>query len=108
MTTNSSRLVVIAGGSGFLGRGLARCLLERGYETTILSRSASPPADVPAGVKWAHWDAESLGEWSACLDGAVAVVNFVGRSVDCRKTVENQRIIRIPRQVMPGAGPGNE
>jgi uncharacterized protein (TIGR01777 family) len=93
MATNSSRLVVIAGGSGFLGRGLARCLLERGYQTTILSRSASPPADFPTGVNWACWDAESLGEWSACLDGAAAVVNFVGRSVDCRKTEEHKRII---------------
>ena len=93
MATTSSRLVVIAGGSGFLGRGLARCLLERGYETTILSRSASPPADFPTGANWACWDAESLGDWTACLDGAVAVVNFVGRSVDCRKTKENKRII---------------
>lgn len=93
MATITSRRVVIAGGSGFLGRGLARSLLGRGFETTILSRSASPPADFPKGVNWATWDAKSLGPWSACLDGAQAVVNFVGRSVDCRKTVENQRVI---------------
>jgi uncharacterized protein (TIGR01777 family) len=86
-------IVVIAGGSGFLGRGLARYLTERGYETTILSRFASPPADFPKGSKWVTWDAESLGEWSACLEGAAAVVNFVGRSVDCRKTEENKRVI---------------
>jgi uncharacterized protein (TIGR01777 family) len=44
-------------------------------------------------VRWAVWDAKSLGEWSACLDGATAVVNLVGRSVDCRKTEENKRVI---------------
>jgi len=36
MVTDSSRLVVIAGGSGFLGRGLARSLLERGYEIDVI------------------------------------------------------------------------
>jgi len=35
------------------------------------------------------WDARSLGDWKAHLDGAAAMVNLVGRSVDCIKTPDH-------------------
>ncbi len=75
--------VVIAGGSGFLGLNLARWLAERGAgEVVVLSRS-KPPAG-----PWQHepWDARSQGAWAKAIDGAGAVVNLAGRSVDCIKT----------------------
>jgi len=37
-----------------------------------------------------HWDGEHLGAWAGELDGAVAVVNMAGRSVDCRYTERNK------------------
>jgi uncharacterized protein (TIGR01777 family) len=89
--------VVIAGGSGFLGRGLARELRQRGSSVTILSRSDSRPSDWPddltEGVDWLKWDARTLGEWASCLEGVTAMVNLVGRTVDCRKTPENKKVI---------------
>lgn len=97
MANAASPHVVIAGGSGFLGRGLAAELLSRGYAVTVLGRGdvppGAPPTEMPAGVKWLAWDARTPGPWASCLDGAAALVNFVGRSVDCRKTPENRRII---------------
>jgi len=79
--------ILIAGGSGFLGVSLAAHLLDRGYAVTILSRN--PPR--PKGP-WRHvsWDARTLGDWSRELDGATALVNLVGRSVDCIKTPDHQ------------------
>lgn len=85
--------IVIAGGSGFLGRGLVTALLNQDIDVTILSRSASPPADVPDGADWRQWDGRTCSEWAECLNGARAVINLVGRSVDCRKTPQNKRII---------------
>ncbi|HMN40210.1 MAG TPA: DUF1731 domain-containing protein [Phycisphaerales bacterium] len=75
--------IVIAGGSGFLGMSLAAHLADSGCPIAILSRHA-PRAAGP----WQHipWDARTLGDWSACLDGAGALVNLVGRSVNCVKT----------------------
>lgn len=90
---NAARHVVIAGGSGFLGRGLAQELLSRGYAVTVLGRGDAPPTEMPPGVTWLSWDARTLGPWASCLNGAAALVNFVGRSVDCRKTPENKRVI---------------
>lgn len=85
--------VVLAGGSGFLGRGLAGALTAAGYGVTVLSRSALVPEGFPAGVDWRRWDAKTVGPWAAALDGAAAVVNLVGKSVDCRKTPANVREI---------------
>jgi uncharacterized protein (TIGR01777 family) len=37
-----------------------------------------------------RWDARTLGEWRRELDGAIGLVNLVGRSVDCIKTPDHQ------------------
>jgi len=81
------RHVVIAGGSGFLGVSLAHHLLETGAKVTVLSRN--PPT--PDG-RWdfVGWDARNLGDWKSVLNGAAAVINLVGRSVDCIKTPDNR------------------
>ncbi len=78
--------VVIAGGTGFLGLNLAGALCGRGDEVLLLSRNA-PAASGP----WAHeqWDGRSVGAWARSLDGADAVVNLAGRSVDCVKTPDH-------------------
>ncbi len=78
--------VVIAGGSGFLGRNLARALVRRGAEVVVLSRSK------PAGLDGVHhevWDARTVGDWARHLDGARAAVNLAGRTVDCIKTPDH-------------------
>ena len=91
--------MVIAGGSGFLGRSLTGYLLDRGDRVTVLSRSAEPEdrGQRRAGVAWRRWDAKTPGDWSEALSAADAVVNYVGRSVDCRKTPANRRLIMDSR-----------
>ncbi len=39
------------------------------------------------------WDGRTLGPWSREVEGADAVVNLAGRSVNCRYTPENRRLI---------------
>lgn len=84
---NPTGRVVIAGGSGFLGLNLAKHLKQFDCETVLLSRNR-PPDEIGA---WKHvvWDAKSLGNWVTHLDGAAAVVNLAGRSVDCTKTPDH-------------------
>ena len=81
---------VLAGGSGFLGQALARSLLADGYEAVVLSRSVSPSG---ASGRFVPWDGQSLGEWKKELEGAEAVFNLTGRSVDCRYTEANRELI---------------
>lgn len=79
--------VVIAGGSGFLGASLAHHLAEAGREVVILSRK---PPRISGPWKHVAWDARTLGEWRRSLKGAAGLVNLVGRTVDCIKTLGHQ------------------
>lgn len=82
-----ARRVVIAGGSGFLGTSLAAHLVARGDEVVVVSRSAPRAL---AGVAHVSWDARTLGPWRSSIDGADALVNLTGRSVDCIKTPDHR------------------
>ena len=83
----SSRRIVIAGGSGFLGVSLAEFLIAGGVEVVILSRNP-PKVDGP----WKHviWDGRTLGDWRRELEGATGLANLTGRSVNCIKTPDHR------------------
>lgn len=85
----NSQRIILAGGSGFLGSILAEHLSARGWEPIVLTRA--PRAE--ARVKEIGWDAKSLGAWTDALDGAEAVINLTGRSVNCRYTPVNRAAI---------------
>jgi hypothetical protein len=82
--------IILAGGSGFLGHALAEHFLKSGYAVTILTRSPKPTAK---GVREILWDAITLGDWARELEGATAVINLTGRSVNCRYHAKNRRLI---------------
>ncbi|QDU12813.1 Epimerase family protein [Gimesia maris] len=82
-TTNR---IVIAGGSGFLGLNLAQYLTELDYEVVLLSRNEPRRQGT---WRFVRWDARSVGEWCRELEGATAIVNLAGRTVDCIKTPDH-------------------
>jgi len=80
--------VVIPGGSGQVGTVLARSLHQAGHDVVVFSRR-------PKSSLWrtVQWDGESLGDWISELEGADAVINLAGQSVNCRYTQENRKLI---------------
>ena len=82
--------IILAGGSGFLGRALAKRFLRKNYEVIVLTRSPRQRQD---GAKEIFWDAKTVGDWATALDGAEAVINLTGKSVDCRYHAKNRRAI---------------
>ncbi|MEO1436174.1 MAG: NAD-dependent epimerase/dehydratase family protein, partial [Bacteroidota bacterium] len=82
--------IVITGGTGFIGKSLAHHLQAHGYQPIVVARNR-PKADLP--FEFAQWDALHPGEWSKQLEGALAVINLAGRTVDCIKTPENCDVI---------------
>lgn len=81
--------IILAGGTGQIGQILAR-ELGASHHLKILTRGQ--PRKV-GNLEYIHWDAATLGEWAAYLDGAEAVINLAGRSVNCRYTAQNRREI---------------
>ncbi len=72
--------VIIAGGSGLIGRALIDHLLPEGHEIIVLSRHPEQ-ANLPTGVTVARWDGVSTDGWAQWVDGADAVVNLAGESI---------------------------
>jgi len=83
--------VVIAGGSGSLGRRISARLTTRGDEVVILTRSGS---DLP--YRQVRWDGTTVGAWAEELAGA-AVINLAGELVDRRPTAANIELLRRSR-----------
>jgi uncharacterized protein (TIGR01777 family) len=70
--------IVVPGGSGHIGTFLRRRLVEAGHDVTVVGRHAE-----------VRWDGRTLAP--EVVDGADAVVNLAGRSVNCRYTTANLR-----------------
>lgn len=77
-------IAVLAGGSGFVGSAVAAALEADGYELRRVGRSDPIGWDDPDALRRA-------------VDGADLVVNFAGKSVDCRYTDRNRDEILASR-----------
>lgn len=85
--------IVIPGGSGQVGTILARRFHATGHDVVVTSR-----APQPAAWRVVPWDTNTAGgEWAKELDGADAVINLIGRTVNCRYTPANRRAIMDSR-----------
>ena len=86
----TTKRIVLAGGSGFLGQGLAGTFRQRGYEVVVLTRL---PSKRDTRVNELYWDGKTLGDWATHIESAQAVVNLAGRTVNCRYHARNRREI---------------
>ena len=82
--------IIIFGGSGFIGLSVAKALIKKNYDVVIVSRN-KPKSD--GQWHYIYWDAAHLGDWTTCLEGAYAIINVVGKTVDCVKTPDNCDLI---------------
>ena len=77
--------VLIAGGSGFIGRHLVGSLVKDGHQVVVLSRGGKPKPP-PPGARFVTWDARNAdGDWANELLGAQAVINLAGASIGSRR-----------------------
>jgi hypothetical protein len=80
--------IVIAGGTGFLGRSLAATL---GPDLVILTRQTARPASSPR-TRVVQWTPDgTAGPWAPVIDGAEAVVNLAGESIAGARWTDAQK-----------------
>ncbi|WP_434752174.1 TIGR01777 family oxidoreductase [Paenibacillus amylolyticus] len=73
--------VVLAGGTGFVGQDFAPRFKKLGYDVLVISRQSGH-------IAW-----EDRSAIIEALEGAEMLINLAGKSVNCRYTEENRRII---------------
>lgn len=84
--------VVVAGGTGLVGRPLVRVLAERGVQVTVLSRNPGS-LSLPAGATARGWE-----QLPGLLEGTDAVINLAGEGIaDHRWTLARKALIRDSR-----------
>lgn len=71
--------VLVAGGTGFIGRHFCEELRDRDHDVTALARDPDP-ANLPEGVQTAMGDVTAYDSMVDAFEGKDAVVNFVSPS----------------------------
>jgi uncharacterized protein (TIGR01777 family) len=79
-------LVIITGGTGFIGTGLSRRLLADGYDVALLTRRADAGAEShDPRIRYLKWDGRTAEDWGSYADGAYAIVNLAGANIAGRR-----------------------
>jgi uncharacterized protein (TIGR01777 family) len=93
--------IVIAGGSGFLGRALSVRLRTAGHDVVVLTRDAAQarrrgsPDTESRAVRYAHWTPNGeAGDWAKEIDGTDALINLAGAGIaDKRWSAARKRVL---------------
>ncbi len=87
--------VIVAGGSGWLGRALSSSLASDGHQVIVLSRQIRP------GAATRRWDGRILGPWADEIDGANAIVNLSGESIGARRWGPPRKRVLLESRTQP-------
>jgi len=84
--------IVVAGGTGFIGRKLVKILSESGHHVIVLTRNPEGARkDAHPGARLEQWDGRTVGEWRSHLSGADAVINLAGESIAAKRWTRSQK-----------------
>jgi uncharacterized protein (TIGR01777 family) len=84
--------IIVAGGSGGLGRRVCADLGARGHDIVVLTRAARQDS----AYRQIEWDGKTVGSWAAELAGA-AVINLCGALVDRAPSLANVALLTRSR-----------
>ena len=84
--------ILLAGGSGFIGKSLLTGLKQEGYEIVLLTRNKqAAAANLQNIARVQSWDAKNVEEWKNELEGADAVINLVGEPIANKRWSSSQK-----------------
>ncbi|CAG5081099.1 TIGR01777 family oxidoreductase [Parvicella tangerina] len=84
------RKIIIAGGTGFIGKELEQHFQSKGDHVVILTRNPKKDNEI-------YWNGRDIGKWADVIEGSDILINMSGRSVDCRYTAANKKAIMNSR-----------
>lgn len=86
--------LIIAAGTGFLGKVLIDHFKNGFEEIAVLTRGRS---FVDGHIRYVNWDAKKMTGWENELENADVLINLTGKSVDCRYNEVNKNEILASR-----------
>lgn len=89
--------IILAGGTGFIGKHLVPFLLEQQHEVILLVRKQD--ATMPKQVVQHVWDGKNQGDWSKSIDGADAVINLSGAGIADKRWSESRKQLILSSRV---------
>lgn len=95
--------VLITGGAGFIGSNLAFCLLNKGYEVTVLDNfseqvhgsNKSLPDKIKNKVKFIYGDVTCKEDWLKAIDGQDAIIHLAAETGTGQSMYEIERYTRV-------------
>jgi len=78
--------IVLAGGTGLIGRALVQALISEGHDVAVLTRGSATGVEGAVAV---HWDGHHADE--ADLRGIDAIVNLAGATIGGRRWIEARK-----------------
>src|SRR5713226_688984 len=74
--------ILVAGGTGFIGRALLKQLSEAKHHVTLITRNPDAwKSFAGERIRTEHWDGKTAGPWTHQVDGADAIINLAGESI---------------------------
>ena len=74
--------IIIAGGSGFLGKSLVDFWKDKNYDLFILTRNQQAKIKSPLpNVQYITWNPVTTGDWISQLENSDVIINLVGQSL---------------------------
>ncbi len=93
--------VIITGGTGLIGRELAKALIAEDHEVYILSRNPRR-AVVPERATVQEWDASSAEGWTSLITDDTAIVNLAGAGIADRRWTEERKAEILDSRIKAG------
>lgn len=81
--------IVLAGGTGFIGKELVHALGKEGHRVVLLTRKSTEGSS--RLVTEVQWDGKTLDNWASFMDGADAVINLCGESIAAKRWSEQRK-----------------
>jgi uncharacterized protein (TIGR01777 family) len=87
MIENSSRQILIAGGTGLIGQELVKALIFSGYKIVVLTRSSSSPTEWinNQSITSITWSGDFTSWLVREVEKSVAVINLAGENIATKR-----------------------
>ena len=90
--------ILIAGGTGFLGKALTVYLLDCGFEVNVLSRGRVSHSNI---ISYYKWDVENGFIDKEAFDGVNAIVNMTGTNIGEKRWTSKRKIEIVESRTKP-------